>query len=206
VEVQPMKSRADPIMMGDVMNLGRRESLDSDVLPGRGGWPDRGAEFRDIYVATYPRLVRTLWFVVHDHELAQDIAQDAFIELHRQWRKVRSYDRPDLWVRRVALRKAQREATRSVRRRRAERTLQAVEIEPEGDLPDPELRAALGQLPPMQRAVVALFYLEDRPMEEVADLLGFRPSTGFVHLHRARHRLAELLSTPMSQEVDGDVR
>src|SRR5262249_54534538 len=72
--------------------------------------------------------------------------------------------------------------------------------------PDPELRAALLALPPMQRAVVVLFYLEDRPMEEVADLLDCRPSTGFVHLHRARRRLADLLSEPFSEEVDGDVR
>jgi len=168
--------------------------------------PDQEVDFHQIYAATYPRLVRTLWFVVHDHELAQEIAQDAFIELHRQWRKVRSYDRPDLWVRRVALRKAQREAARAVRRRRAESSVRSVNVEPAAELPDPALRAALLQLPPMQRAVVVLFYLEDRPMEEVADLLDCRPSTGFVHLHRARRRLADLLSETFSEEVDGDVR
>jgi RNA polymerase sigma factor (sigma-70 family) len=193
-------------MMGDMARLGRREDPDPDVMDVSHAPTDNDVDFRQIYVATYPRLVRTLWFVVHDHELAQEIAQDAFIELHRQWRKVRSYDRPDLWVRRVALRKAQREAARSGRRRRAERSLQSVGQAPPVELPDPELRAALLQLPVMQRAVVALFYLEDRPMEEVADLLACRPSTGFVHLHRARRRLAELLSESVSEEVDGDVR
>ena len=75
-------------------------------------------------------------------------------------------------------------------------------------MPDPELRAALLTLAPMQRAVVALFYLEDRPMEEVAYLLGCSTSTGFVHLHRARQRLARLLSeelTERAEGVDGDV-
>jgi RNA polymerase sigma-70 factor (ECF subfamily) len=80
-----------------------------------------------------------------------------------------------------------------------------VDAVPAVELPDPELRAALLKLPPMQRAVVALFYLEDRAMEEVADLLGCHTSTGFVHLHRARHRLAELLSETVPEEVDGDV-
>jgi RNA polymerase sigma-70 factor (ECF subfamily) len=192
--------------MGDMMSLGRRRESDADVLVGLPSRGDRDLDFHQMYVVTYPRLVRTLWFVVHDHELAQEIAQEAFIELHRQWRKVREYDRPDLWVRRVALRKAQREAARAVRRRRAERSMHSVDAVPAAELPDPEIRAALLQLPPMQRAVVALFYLEDRPMEEVADLLGCRPSTGFVHLHRARHRLAELLSETVSEEVDGDVR
>src|SRR4051812_41693229 len=192
--------------MGDMVSLGRREDPDADVLAGASLRQDSDIDFRQIYTLTYPRLVRTLWFVVHDHELAQEIAQDAFIELHRQWRKVRSYDRPDLWVRRVALRKAQREAARTRRRRQVERSLRPVDSVASIELPDPELRAALLQLPPMQRAVVALFYLEDRPMEEVADLLGCQPSTGFVHLHRARHRLAELLSETVPEEVDGDVR
>ena len=192
--------------MGDMTSLGRRDDPDADVLDGSRPSARSDIDFRQIYTATYPRLTRTLWFVVHDHELAQEIAQDAFIELHRQWRKVRSYDRPDLWVRRVALRKAQREAARSRRRRHVERSLHAVDSVDSVELPDPELRAALLQLPPMQRAAVALFYLEDRPMEEVADLLGCQSSTGFVHLHRARHRLAELLSETVPEEVDGDVR
>jgi len=192
-------------MMGDMTRLGRRADPDLDVMAASHTPAGSDVDFGQIYSTTYPRLVRTLWFVVHDHELAQEIAQDAFIELHLHWRKVRSYDRPDLWVRRGALRKAQREASRTVRRRRAERSLHSVDKAPPVELPDPELRAALLQLPVMQRAVVALFYLEDRPMEEVADLLDCRPSTGFVHLHRARQRLAELISETVSEEVDGDV-
>src|SRR5689334_14498427 len=143
-------------MMGDMARLGRRGEPDPDVMDGPSGGVESDVEFRQIYATTYPRLVRTLWFVVHDHELAQEIAQDAFIELHRHWRKVRSYDRPDLWVRRVALRRAQREVARTVRRRRAERSLHSVDVEPAAELPDPALRAALLELSPMQRAVVVL--------------------------------------------------
>jgi RNA polymerase sigma factor (sigma-70 family) len=192
-------------IMGDMVSLGRRTP--SVGLTRRTPAHEESREFREIFQAVYPRLVRTVWFVVHDHELAQEIAQEAFIDLHRQWRTVGSYERPDLWVRRVALRKAQREAARSVRRIHAEQQAAVTETAgpADADLPDPALRAALATLPPMQRAVVALFYLEDRPMEEVADLLGCSPSTGFVHLHRARHRLAALLSEPVTEEVDGHV-
>src|SRR5262245_62496782 len=128
-------------MMVDMARLGRRGEPDSDVMNGTFVAVERDVDFRQIYATTFPRLVRTLWFVVHDHELAQEIAQDAFIELHRQWRKVRSYDRPDLWVRRVALRMAQREAVRAVRRRRAERSvrsLHSVDAVSSVELPDPE--------------------------------------------------------------------
>lgn len=194
--------------MGNVVRLGRVPRTERSQSPAPDPTGDREAAFRDLYLATFPRLVRTVWFVVHDHEQAQEIAQDAFVDLHRQWRKVRTYDRPDLWVRRVALRKAQREAARAVRRVHAERSHAPLEAVSNPAMPDPELRAALLALAPMQRAVVALFYLEDRPMEDVAYVLGCSPATGFVHLHRARRRLAELLAEDVRQdvgEVDGDV-
>ena len=57
---------------------------------------------------------------------------------------------------------------------------------------------AVKQLPPMQRAAIALFYLEDRPVAEIADLLGISTSTCTVHLTRGRRRLADLLGS----EVD----
>ena len=157
------------------------------------------AEYRDLFEAVHARVARTVWFVVHDEQVAQEITQDAFFELFRNWDRVRAYERPDLWVRRVALRKAQREAVRTGRRGQLER--RATEPVAQQPLPDQELLDAIATLPPRQRAVVVLFYLEDRPMEEVADLVGCSTATGFVHLHKARRRLAELLS----EEVEGDV-
>jgi RNA polymerase sigma-70 factor (ECF subfamily) len=55
---------------------------------------------------------------------------------------------------------------------------------------------ALRRLSDRQRAVVVLFYLEDRPTKEIGDLLGMRDVTVSVHLHRARRRLRELLEEP----------
>jgi len=190
--------------MGDMVRLPRATEGEADYPTRPGAGSSAALDFGEVFAATYPRLVHILWFVLHDHELAEEIAQEAFIELHRQWRKVGAYDRPDLWVRKVALRQAQREAGRVRRRAWVERQFEApdpVELDPRRE----ELRAAIALLPPRQRAVVVLFYLEDRPMEEVADLVGCSTSTGFVHLHKARHRLAELLSVSVSEEVDGDV-
>jgi RNA polymerase sigma-70 factor (ECF subfamily) len=162
-------------------------------------------DYRRLFEAVYPRLVRTVWFVVHDQALAEDVVQDAFVELYRHWRTVSGYDRPEAWVRRVAVRKAQREAVRAARRPGIERQAAPVDLSaapPDADLPDPALRAALLSLSPRQRAVVVLHYLEDLPMREVAELIGCSEATGFVHLHAARKRLAALLS----EEVDTDVR
>ena len=115
--------------------------------------------------------------MVYDHELAQDIAQEAFVELQRQWAKARTYERPDLGCgdrpAQDAARGRSRGASRKLERDSTPDTGDNVE-EP----PDLALGQAIRTLPPQQRAVVALYYLEDRPMEEVADLIGCSTPTG----------------------------
>ena len=65
-------------------------------------------------------------------------------------------------------------------------------------------------LPTMQRAAIVLFYLEDRPISEIADLLAISTSTCTVHLMRGRRRLAEVLSpgpiSTASTPLDGTWR
>jgi DNA-directed RNA polymerase specialized sigma24 family protein len=54
---------------------------------------------------------------------------------------------------------------------------------------DVDLLRAIGQLPAHQRAAVVLFYSEDRPVSELADLSGCTQSAAKVWLHRGhRHR------------------
>ena len=60
----------------------------------------------------------------------------------------------------------------------------------------------MAALAPMQRAAVALYYWEDRPVLEIARLLQVSESTVKQHLYRAREHLAVALR----EEVTGDVR
>ena len=66
---------------------------------------------------------------------------------------------------------------------------------------DDAVLAAVRALPPAQRAAVVLFYFEDRPVSEIAEILDCSPATAKVHLHRARKKLAEFLG----EEVLADV-
>ncbi len=158
-------------------------------------------DFRALFVASYPTVVRTVHYVVQDRALAEEITQDAFVQLLTHWRKVSTYDRPDLWVRRVAIREAQREHRRELRRRELERAGAGPSL-PADHWPDPELMQAIRALAPKQRAVVVLFYYEDRPMEEIADLIGCSVSTGWSQLHNARKRLALMLAEEVSDDLD----
>ena len=157
-------------------------------------------EFRWLFAAEYPAVVRTVYFVLHDHARSQEIAQDAFVQLLQHWAKVSRYDFPEAWVRRVAIRLAVRDAKRE-RRLALLRAPNPVPTAAVDSVMDVDLLAAIKTLPPQQRSVVVLFYYEDRPMDEIADILGCSVSTGWVHLHRARKRLGALLT----EEVDSDV-
>ncbi|MDP9299385.1 MAG: helix-turn-helix domain-containing protein, partial [Actinomycetota bacterium] len=113
--------------------------------------------------------------------------------------KVSRYERPDAWVRRVAIRLAVRHQKRE--RVRAVLEREAVQTSPP-EVRDVDLARAVGRLPMMQRATVVLFYFEDRPIAEIAHILEISDGSVKVHLHRARERLAELLG----EEVDQDAR
>jgi RNA polymerase sigma-70 factor (ECF subfamily) len=156
-------------------------------------------EYIWFFSGEYPAVVRMLFFIVHSRERAEDIAQDAFMQLLIHWKKVSAYQRPDAWVRRVAIRLAMRSIRREQMRSHIEWGSQHAELPQPIDL---DLADAIQQLPPRQRSAVVLFYLEDRPMQEIADILGCSTSTGWVHLHKARRKLAALLGEEVSEGVD----
>ena len=161
---------------------------------------DEEEEFRWLFAAEYPAVVRTVFFVIYDRARAEEIAQDAFVQLLRHWAKVRHYASPEAWVRRIAIRLAIRDARREQRlaQIRRQSIAEPPAAEPTLDL---ELLKAIRALPPRQRSVIALFYYEDRPMQEIAEILGCSTATGWVHLHRARKRLGALLTEEVTEDV-----
>ncbi|HLL50768.1 MAG TPA: sigma-70 family RNA polymerase sigma factor [Thermomicrobiales bacterium] len=152
------------------------------------------AAYEWFFRTEYPAVLKTAYLVTHDRETARDVTQEAFIQLLRHWRKVSHYERPDAWVRRVAIRIAVRQA-------RKLRLQRSTEVEPPAPAPvqmDPDLVREIRALPAMQRAAIVLFYFEDRPVSEIAEILDCAPSTAKVHLHRARKTLAERLGEVMA--------
>ena len=148
------------------------------------------AEFGAFFVEAFPRVTRTVALMLHDARRAEDVAQDAFVQLLKNWDKISRYERPDAWVRRVAIRLAMR----ALRRDRLWSLVKADVRQPMPLQPrDLDVAEAIGKLPGMQRAAVVLFYYEDLPIADIAQALGCAEPTARVHLHRARRRLAELL-------------
>jgi RNA polymerase sigma-70 factor (ECF subfamily) len=155
-------------------------------------------EFASFYRAEFQNVVRTSYLIVHDRQRAEDVAQEAFIQLLSHWGSVSRYQQPGAWVRRVAIRIASRSARRErLRPALEQRTDPPLVLAPQ----DVDLLNAIKQLPTRQRAAVALFYFEDRPLPEVADILECSHATAKVHVFNARRRLADLLG---EEVLDGD--
>jgi RNA polymerase sigma-70 factor (ECF subfamily) len=161
-------------------------------------------DFDDFFRLHYARIVRVVHGVTGDRARAEEVAQEAFVRVFQRWSRVSSYDRPDAWVRRVAVRLAVREARRDRLRTTLERRAPAARTPAVGGPLAEEPPAAFDHvrvLPRNQRVAIVLHYLDDLPVADVAAAMGCSEPTVRVHLHRGRRRLAELMSPEVN--VDG---
>ena len=128
---------------------------------------------------------------------AEEVAQDAFVRAWRALPHFRGDAAFGTWLHAIVVRRAFDRA--AVLKNRKAREVSYEEV---GDLPEPgtsspseggETRWRLGrlieQLSPVQRAALALFYDEDRPVEEIARIMGMPENTVKTHLSRARAAL-----------------
>lgn len=147
--------------------------------------------YETLFHAEYAGLVRLATLISGDRDLGREVTQEAFTRLWMHWPRVSRYDRPGAWLRRVTIRLAVRARPRPVVV--DDRSSATGEVGSGAADTVLDVRRAVLSLPAGQRAAVVLHYFEDRPVEEVAALMGCRASTARVHLHRARQHLAHLL-------------
>ena len=156
----------------------------------------RGQEAFEQLVPAYRRRVFGLAYsILRDRAAAEDLAQEVFVKL---WRALPSYDgRAQLstWIYAITRNAAVSELRR--RRRSVSLSDPAVleEVENAGAVPaampeDLMLRRRIEELPEKQRQAVTLYYLDERPVDEVAAMMGLPANTVKTHLHRARASLA----------------
>lgn len=147
----------------------------------------------------YPRLVALLIAVTGSRPIAEELAQEALLRAHVRWSRIVRYERPGAWVRRVALNLASHHRNR---RRSEQRAVDRLgrQREPyayvDGAIAGDDFWALVRRLPPRQAAAVALHHLEDRPVAEVAVILGCAEGTAKAHLHKGRAALARMLDIP----------
>jgi RNA polymerase sigma-70 factor, ECF subfamily len=163
---------------------------------------DGSDEFDEFYRVTARRLVRYAYVLTADAAEAQDLAQEAYTRAWQRWNRVRAYEAPEAWLRTVVTRLATDRWRRlSIRRAFAARSGPQPAQAPPGEdwLIVSEL---LATVPMDQRRVLALHYLADLSVEQIAAETGANPNTVKSWLSRGRAALAALLT----EEGEIDVR
>jgi RNA polymerase sigma-70 factor (sigma-E family) len=136
--------------------------------------PDEGG-IEDLYLRSVPAAVRLAFLITGDAHLAEDVAQEAFLRATGRFAHLRSPSAFDAYLRRAVVNLC----TSQFRHRKVERAYLAREAgRAPASVPAPdigerdELRAALRELPPRQRAAVVLRYYEDLSEHQAGEALG----------------------------------
>lgn len=159
-------------------------------------------EFAEYFARRQNAVRRTAYLLCGDWHRADDLAQTAFVALHRRWSKIRDRAALDAYVRRSLVRASIDESRRPWRR---ERYVDEIPEQPpsEGGLDDhvvtrETLLAGLREVPPRQRAVLVLRYFEGLDVSAAAKALGC--SEGTVKSQTARGLAA--LRSVLGEEVN----
>ena len=157
---------------------------------------EREGEFNAFFDTHYPGLLRSLTMITGDPEIAADSLQDAFVRTYARWGRIRRYEQPETWVRRVAINRS-RDLMRSDKRRRAREervappdAVQSADFQTDASM---ALQETLLDLPERQRIAITLFYVEDLSVEQVAESMGITSGAVKFHLNKGRENLATRL-------------
>lgn len=159
-------------------------------------------EFAEYFVARREAVRRMAYLMCGDWHHADDLAQTAFVALHRHWRKVRDKGALDAYVRRTLARAVIDESRRPWRRERVTPELPDLPV-PSGEVANAvavreALLAGLRKVPARQRAVLVLRFLEGLDVAGVAEIM--KCSEGTVKSQCARG--LEALRDALGVELD----
>lgn len=146
-----------------------------------------------------PHLVAVCRSLVGDD--AEDVVHDSYLRARSRLHQLRDPGSLQAWLTAMAVNECY---GRHRRRQRLTEILATVRPAP-ATTSDPDLRALVQALPFRDRTVVVLHYGHGLSLEEIARLLGAKPSTIRSVLFRARKRLRAQLEEATADFMKGDV-
>jgi len=159
--------------------------------------------FSEFVEARSSSLFRTAYLMVGDHQLAQDLLQEALVKTLIAWPRLRDRTNVDAYTRRIVV-----TTSISWRRRRSFHE-RPIGILPERVDPDPTeavvthdaVIAALLTVPPRQRAAIVLRYYEDLTEVQTAEVMGCSVGAVKSQVAAGLKRLREVLGRSFDDTV-----
>lgn len=162
-------------------------------------------EIFGVFIRTYSKQIFTLiWRIVRNQEDAEELTQDCFLKAYNTLNKFKGECLFSTWLYRIAYNTAI-----SATRKRKQEFLH-IEEQMINQIPDHSideqfkhetnenqlaaLNKAINCLPPEERALLQLFYTEQKNVEDIATITGLTPANVKVKLHRIRKKLYIVLN------------
>ena len=177
----------DEIGSDDIVTFGR---------PDRAPRPPAGDEaIESLFHAHYPRIVYTAFSLVGDWDLAEQLAQEAYLRVWRRQRWIADPQAAPLYLQRTVVNLSRETIRRKAIERRALRA-RGVDRVAVTD-PDPadvvDLRRAIAGLPARKRECVVMRHMLGLSEAETARLLGVSVGTVKSQTHKGLRQLRERL-------------
>ena len=149
--------------------------------------------------------------IVHNRELAEEIAQDAFVKAFSSLKKFRKEAGFSTWIYRITYNTAISE----IRKKKHSSKLvdeqfenlvtikenDATEAFEEKETKHKLIEKAIKSLTPDERLMITLYYYEENTVQQISKATGFTASNVKVKLFRLRNKLKEIVERIAAQEM-----
>ena len=155
----------------------------------------------NLYLEHFPRVYRTAYFVTGDHQMAEDVAQEAFLKAFANLHKLQERQKFASWISVIA----SNHAVDLLRKNKKVFFTDNMETYGGEDLSDnptecwdkketsQAVRDALARLEPEEREIIVLKYFNELSIKEIASLIKAPSGTIKSRLFRARDKIRLLL-------------
>ncbi|MBA4020082.1 MAG: hypothetical protein C0483_23185 [Pirellula sp.] len=193
--------------MADSSNASGRDA-DGDLAKIAAALRGDEHAYSELVARHQATIVAQMWRFGRDRVMTEELTHEVFVEAWLSLSKYRAQAPFEHWLRRIALRVGYRFWKRQARERhRGVQSLQDSDYAGSAETSDAQeageqVQRLLAQLPPRDRLVLMLLYLDQCSVEEAADRIGWTRTMVRVQAHRARKKLKTLLDAEGSGAQD----
>lgn len=182
-------------------------------VPDKQGWPGHPEEiflkdeklfFEQLIKPVEHQMMRSIWRIVRDPEMAKDALQDSLAKIWKRLDRVRIHPNPRALILKICLNAAIDSLRKRKRLHQHEKTepLHRFPIQPnttayeslERKKTEAEILEAIKRLPRRQAVAVLMRLIQDQPYAVIAQAMECSETTVRIHVSRGRARLSQWLS------------